>query len=235
MLIKKILSAVIAILYITNSFAQETVEKKNRINEDVTEIFHVLKGNEQLKDGLYQAFYKRKTAIVSGNYTKGKKTGVWYFYNTKGNVLQVYDYTTDSLKYEAREYNNSSLRYKIDKVINDTDKITKPIKAGGRYYGYLPYLGLYKTSFSPYQYNTYGSAAEIELLISPLGRLADYKVRMVSPWLDYDQTIEMDLNLFSEEDKKFIPATFNGQPILSRIIVTCQVTPSGGLDFIRPE
>jgi antitoxin component YwqK of YwqJK toxin-antitoxin module len=168
-----------------------------------------------------------------GNYTQGKRTGQWRFYNDKGHLMQIYNYDTDSLKFEAREYaNTSDIGYAIDRVISDTDKATKPIKAGGRYYGYLPYLGLFKVPFSTYQYDVTGGVAVIELLISPLGRLADYKVHAVCGLIEYDQTVTMDVKLFKEEDRKFIPATFNGAPVMSRILIKCRITQSGGLDFL---
>jgi hypothetical protein len=233
MYLKKFLPAIFILFFITNCFSQETIEKKNRLTDEVTERFHVLKNNEQIKEGLYQALFKRKLAVASGKYTQGKKTGVWYFYNNKGTVVQIYNYDKDSLRYESREDTTSSLRYLIDKVISDTDKVTKPIKVGGRYYGYLPYLGLYKIPFNPYEYGTFDLAAVVELLISPLGRLAEYKVHLFSPYNNYNPITTMDIRLFKEEDRKFIPATYNGKPVLSRIIISCRVTIDGGLDFLR--
>jgi hypothetical protein len=233
MSVKKILYAIFIFFCTTKCFGQDTVEKTNRLTDKVVEKFHVLKDNQQIKNGPYQAFYKRKTPIAIGHYTKGKKTGLWYFYNINSALLQVYNYDKDSLRYEAREDTTSNFRYLIDKELSYTDKVTKPIKAGGRYYGYLPYLGLYQTPFDPYYYGTSDCAAIIELLISPMGRLADYKVRVVSGDLEFDQTVTMDIRLFKEEDKKFIPATYNGQPVLSRIIIRCLVTKGGGLDFFR--
>jgi hypothetical protein len=233
MSLNKPLLFIFSFLYLTNCFAQESIEKKNRLNNGVTEIFQVLKGNEQVKNGQYQAFYKRKTPIAMGIYTDGKKTGLWRFYNASGKLMQVYDYDISLLKYEAPEYTGvTDFGYIVDKEIADTDKITKPIKAGGRYYGYLPYLGLYKIPFNPYEYSTYSCVAVIELLISPLGRLAEYKVHTACSAFDYDQKITMDVKLFKEEDRKFIPATYNGEPVLSRIIIRCRVTESGDLDFL---
>ncbi|MGZ3767432.1 MAG: hypothetical protein ACXVB0_20675, partial [Mucilaginibacter sp.] len=124
--VKYILPFILSFCCIINCFSQETVEKKNRLTDDVIEKFQVLKANEGIKNGLYQALYKRKIPIAIGNYIKGKKTGIWRFYNPKGNLLQTYNYDKDSLKYEAREDITSSLRYLIDKEISDTDKVTKP-------------------------------------------------------------------------------------------------------------
>jgi antitoxin component YwqK of YwqJK toxin-antitoxin module len=230
--VKNIPLIILSFFYTLNCCAQDTIEKKEKLTDHVTEKFEVLKDNEQIKNGPYQALYKRKTPVAMGIYTKGKKTGLWRFYDPKGELMQIYNYDADSLRFEAKEYSTSSdFWYLIDKDIADTDKVSKPVKAGGRYYGYLPYLGLYKIPFNPYQYGTPDCVAVIELLISPLGRLADYKVRAVCSLLQYDQTIHMNTNLFKEEDRKFIPATYNGKPVLSRIIIKCRVNTGGGLDF----
>jgi hypothetical protein len=230
---KKIILSVCSFFYLACCFGQEElIEKKNRLNDNVTETFHVQKANEQIKDGAYEAFYRRKTPIAIGNYTKGKKTGVWRFYDPKGTLMQVYNYDLGAIEFEAIELKNASdFFYTIDKEVTDSDKVTKPLKAGGRYYGYLSYLGLYKIPFDPYYYGTYGCIAAVELVISPLGRLADYKVRCACDPLEYDQTISMDLRLFKEEDRKFIPATYNGEAVVSRILIKCRVNIDGSIDY----
>jgi hypothetical protein len=49
--------------------------------------------------------------------------------------------------------------------------------------------------------------------------------------MDYTQTLKMDLNFFKEEDKQFIPATFNHEPIMCRIIIKCRINEDGLLVF----
>ncbi len=221
------------LLSLNNCFAQETIEKKNWLNDNVIEKFRVLKDQQDVKNGPYQALYRRKIPIAQGNYTNNKKTGTWRFYDPKGKLMQLYDYDSQTIRYEAKEYTQASdFFYGIDREISDTDKVTKPLKVGGRYYGYLPYLGLYQPPFNPYEYGTNGCVAVVELLISPLGRLADFKVRTNCSLIQYDQTISMHVNLFKEEDRQFIPATYNGQPVLSRIIIRCTLKPNGELDFM---
>jgi hypothetical protein len=228
--LKKNLTLLLSFFCVIYCSAQQKAQKKNRINDRVTEIFTVLKDSQEVNDGPYEALYNRKTPLAMGNYTKGKKTGLWRFYDPKGKLMQIYNYDMDSIRYEAREYLKSSdFWYTIDQQISDTDKVTKPIKVGGRYYGYLPYLGAYKIPFDPYSYGTDDCMALVQLLISPLGRLAEYKVRSLCS--DYDKTITLDIHLFREEDRKFIPATFNGQPVVSTIMIRCRLTRDGGLDF----
>jgi hypothetical protein len=221
----------IFILCISNCFAQDTVEKSNHLTNDVTEKFSVLKSDGATKQGLYAAYYRRKSLIVKGNFDMGKKAGQWFFYSPTGVPLEVFDYDKNVLRYEAHEDTKSYLRYLIDKELTDSDRVSKPIKIGGRYFGYLPYLGLYRTPLDVDAYTASSFVAVIELLVSPLGRLADYKVRLVSDLLQYDQTTHMDINLFSEEDKEFLPATLNGEPILSRIVIKCRLLDGGKLDF----
>ena len=232
-ILKNFLLFVCFLFCLTDCFAQETILKKNRLNDNVIEKFQVLKDQQDVRNGPYEALYKRRVPVAQGLYTNNKKTGAWRFYDPKGKLMQVYNYDTKTISYEAKEFTQlSDLYYGIDKEISDTDKVTKPIKIGGRYFGYLPYLGLYQPPLNPYQYSTYGCVAIVELLISPLGRLADFKVHTNCSLIQYDQTISMHINLFKEEDRQFIPATYNGQPVVSRIVIRCVLRTNGELEFM---
>jgi len=228
---KKFLSVLLFLYSAVNCLGQEMFDKHNKIFDNLVERFTVLKDSQQVKNGLYQVFTKKDKLVVRGMYSMGKKTGTWHFYNKSGQLMQIYNYDEKKLQFEAKQYLGSNISYRVDKTITDKDTVTKPVKAGGRYFGYIPYLSLYKTPFNPFEYNTYGSEAEIELLISPLGRLADYKIRVIFPYMNYTQTLKLDLRLLKEEDREFIPATFNHEPILSRIIIKCRLDDDGGLLF----
>ena len=97
--------------------------------------------------------------------------------------------------------------------------------------GYVPYLNIFRVPFDTYDIETDSFLAVIDLLISPMGRLADYKVRLVSSYYQYDRIFSMDINEFSEEDRTFVPATLNGRPVMSRILIKCYVSSNGELDF----
>ncbi|MBS1524069.1 MAG: hypothetical protein JST19_00380 [Bacteroidetes bacterium] len=232
MFVRTIISAIIILSGTVQCLGQEVIGKKDRLNDDITEKFFVLKDSTEIKNGQYAAYYHRKHIVAYGIYNNGKKAGKWRFFDPNGRIMEMYDYSTRTLQFEAKDNPVGNISYLLDKNVSDTDRITKPVKIGGRYFGYLPYLGLFKTPFDPSQYTTYGAAAVVELLISPMGRLADFKIHVASNFLDYDQTITMSLGLLKEEDKEFIPATFNGEPVLSRIVIRCKVTDDGGLDFL---
>jgi hypothetical protein len=229
--VKYLLFLTIPFFYLTNCFAQDTIEKRNRLTDSVIERFYVLKSNPDVRQGPYKAFFKRRTLIAAGNYNNGQKTGIWYFYNQAGAMIEKYNYNTHTFLLEAPLDKNADLGFLFDESMKKTDTLTRPLKAGGSYYGFIPYLNIFQAPFNTMDINTNSFDAYVELLISPLGRLADYKVHLSSAFYDYDQTINLDVSLFSEADRTFLPATLNGKPILSRIIIRCFFDYSGGLDF----
>ena len=188
---------IINFLCITNCFSQETVERKNWLTDSVIERFYVLKTDKNTKQGPYKAFYQRKTIIAAGNYDNGKKTGEWNFYDTLGKLVERYDYSTHTFKYEAPLYAGIDLSYFFDEKINKNDTVRRPIKIGGIYYGYIPYLSIFQVPFDVLDVNTYSFDAYVELLISPGGRLADYNVHLISSSYQYNHTINMDISLFN--------------------------------------
>jgi hypothetical protein len=212
--------------------AQPTREKTTRLTDSVTEVFHVLKTNKYVKHGLYQALYGEKTLLATGMYEDGKKAGVWRYFNPEGKLMQIYDYSSRQAHFEAPEDTTSDMRYLLDKTLAKGDKATKPIKTGGRYFGYLTYLRLFKlpaayASHPEVQLNEVKTT--VELLISPGGRLADYKVHINNGM--QDNVIRMNTNLPDEEDKLFTPATLNGEAVACRIIIRAYITEKGALDF----
>ena len=229
---KKIFLLLIPLFYVTNCFSQDTVERKKRLTDFVIERYFFLKSDQKTKQGPYKAFYRRKTLIASGNYNKDKKAGIWHFYESDGRLVERFNYDTNTLLNEAPLDTADDISYLFDVKTDSTDRLTRPLKIGGSYYGFIPYVNLFKLPFSVIDVNTNSFNAYIELLISPGGRLADYKVHLASAEYDYKQTTTMDLGLFAEEDRQFIPATLNNEPILSRIIIKCYVTRFGDLDFL---
>ena len=228
---KHIFLLIITFFYLGICFAQDTVEKRNRWTDSVIERFYVLKSNQDVRQGPYKAFFKRRTLIASGNYSKNIKIGIWSFFNSAGALIEKHDYDTHTFLFEAPLDKNADLDFLFDEKTKKTDILTRPLKAGGSYYGFIPYVSIFRAPFTTIDINTNSFDATIELLISPLGRLADYKVHLTSEEYNYDQIINLDVGMFSEDDRTFLPATLNGKPILSRIIIRCFFDSSGGLDF----
>ncbi|MDR3697353.1 hypothetical protein [Mucilaginibacter sp.] len=220
--------------FISVCFAQEsqdTVERKNKLSDSVVEKFYVLKNNHEIKQGPYLALLDRKKLIARGNYKNGIKTGLWQFYDAAGRLNEKYNYDLQKFTYEAPLESND-FSFLFEDTLKIGDRLTRPLRIGGVYYGFIPYLSLFRVPFDTYDINMESFVAYLELLISPMGRLAQYRVRIASALYQYDRIFTMDVKLFSDEDRKFIPATKNGENVISRILIKCYVTPSGTLDFL---
>lgn len=211
----------------------ETVKKKNWLTESVKEKFRVLRSNNKVKEGLYEAIYTdTKVVIARGNYQDNKRVGIWYFFDTQQKLVEAFDYTNNRLL-DEEPINTTSRRYigyAFDEKLKDSDKITKPLRIGGRCYGYIPYMQLFHLSADYNDIDVHQLFAQLELLISPGGRLADLKVHIYAPD-NSEQVTTISPGIFSNEDRQFIPATINGQPVMSRIFLACSLTMDGGLDI----
>ena len=228
---KRLSLFIFCLLYLSNCLAQDTVERKNWLTDSVVERFYALKSNKEIKNGPYKALFQRKTPVATGYYSNNKKTGTWEFYKQDGTHVQSFNYDTNDLTFEAATDTDDDIHYLIDKKFGAGDRATRPIKIGGIYYGYIPYLTVFQLPFETVEVNTNSFRATVELLISPLGRLADYKIHIVSQLYEYDRTFNLDVNLLSEADRTFIPASYNNEYVLSRILIKCYVQRDGGLDF----
>ena len=128
------------------------------------------------------------------------------------------------------ENSTSNIRYSIDNQITKTDVVTKPIRPGGRYFGYVPYLRLFRLPADMADINPDRYVVILELLVSAGGRLAEYKIH-IKTYGD-DRVLSVNTAIcWSEEAREFIPATINKQPILSNILIQCYITRHGGLDM----
>lgn len=211
--------------------AQDTVKRRHRLTNRVIEKYYVLKKNPAFKEGPYIAYFQHHTMIAEGYYKMGQRTGVWRFFNKRGELNEVFSYNRNSFLFEGPVKRDDGVFYQFDTVAIAKDTITRPLKTGGCYYGMLPYVMAFRAPFDDDDANTDYFGAWVELLISPLGQLADYKVHLASDIYQYRQTFEMDTKLFSKADREFYPATINGKPIMSRIIIRCALNADGTLDF----
>ena len=129
-------------------FAQDSTRVRNRLTETITERYFLKDTGKQVKTGIYLALYKRDIALASGKYVNNKRAGTWHFYDKSGTAVENFDYDNNTLLYEKPDdsVSQEQIRYAFDDTIGAKDHITKPIRPGGRYYGYLPYLQVYKLS-----------------------------------------------------------------------------------------
>ena len=220
-------------------FGQETIVLKRKLTDAVKEKITVLKSDINVKQGLYQAIIGKNIALATGSYDHNKKVGLWHFFNPQGQLIQNFDYTHNKLTYEAQD-TSSTFHYAIyapetdstskkDSAKADNFRIVRPIRIGGQYYGYIPYLRLFRLPKELYGIDTDKLSVIVELLVSPMGRLAEYKVRLQNFYLKKVYTV--DINQLSDEDKTFIPASLDNKPIMCQIFITCFMSADGQIDF----
>jgi hypothetical protein len=232
---KSILFSFLMLIGLGNCFAQDLIKRTRKITPEVTEKYMAIIGaDREIKQGLYQALYNKKIPIAVGKYTDDKRTGTWQYFNKRGEPIQRYNYDTNTLQLETREDETSNMSYEFDLSPNETDRLTKPIKIGGRYYGYLPYLKCFELPRDMREEDLSMYYVILELLISPGGRLAEYKIHIKTPWdNDYDRVININPNRLFDDDKKFIPATLNGDPVSARIMINCFIKSTHTLDTMN--
>jgi len=211
-------------------YAQQTVNRRNRLTSSVVEKYQsLIEANKEVRQGNYQAFYKKDVLIANGHYTNNQRTGKWTFYNNDGKAIELFDYDKNLLLDEAAEDSTSNFRYVFDGNINKTDRMTKPLKIGGRYYGYLPFLKAFKIPSDLSGITRRDYTVILEILVSPGGMLADFKIHLNSRY--YQRLIPVDIDRMPDDARKFLPATQNGQPIASRIFISCYLDDGDDIDI----
>ena len=210
--------------------AQTEVVRKNKITALVTEKYStIIAADKQIKHGLYQAMYNKKVVLAQGKYADDKRVGMWRFFDKKQRLLQVFNYDTGKLVFEAPEDETSNFRYQIESNTKDSILITKPLKQGGRYFGYLPYLRFFKFPAELQGYDNDDVNVVIALFITSMGQVAEFKMHIIAPY--YKRTFTVDPNQLYPEDRTFRPATYNNEPISSHIFISCYLNRNSELDM----
>lgn len=211
---------------------QTEVTRKNKITGLVTETYNtVITADRQIKQGPYQAMYDKKVVLAQGKYVNDERVGTWRFFDKKQRLAQVFNYDTGKLIFEAPEDSTSNFKYGMDQMASDSVRITKPLKLGGRYFGYLPYMRFFSFPSELLEMDIEDIEVIMELLISPMGRVADFKIHVLAPLYNYKRVFAIDPNKLFPEDRIFFPATLNKEPISSRILIYCYINRKGDLDM----
>lgn len=216
------------------SRAQETVKRDRKLTSQVTEKYNVLKSDYSVFQGQYAAYLK-KTLIAAGNYTNNKKTGIWTFFNKQGKLCQRYNYDNQTLVFEAPPDSTARFVYIVDDSLKNNPRFTRPIRIGGPYYGYLNYINLVRLPKDYWSLSNDVSAVSMELLISPYGRLAEFKLRIrpIVPNLYVeDALLNLNIKLLEDEDKVFVPATLNKEPIAVRVVIPCRFVGADKIEIL---
>lgn len=75
-------------------FSQDTKKINDRENG---EVYHVLKSDPNTRHGLYQKYGFGNKLLAEGMFEYGAQSGIWKYFDTKGEVIQEYDHSTREL------------------------------------------------------------------------------------------------------------------------------------------
>lgn len=174
---KFLLVSIFSISLCTNSIGQELKKITTRTEEPpVEEEFYVLKNNPEVRHGKYNKTYRKSGSFnVEGQYSNGKRAGVWTAYNAEGNVVQQIDFTNDSILFlEKSKIPLKSWIIKGDSLLENTTN-HQPVLLGGN--ALLIYY-LVKYLRYPAEARRYGieGTVIISATVTPEGKMIDEKI-----------------------------------------------------------
>jgi len=215
---KLLLSCFLCVLAM-GAFAQDTVPKKNSIGK-FDEQFMVLKSDKKVKHGSYRLFTDKKLA-AAGNYTQGKRSGIWNFYN--GDALeQQYDYTNNKL---VMNVPGRGLTCEVESA-NPGDSVKKAVKIGG-FNGFK--LMIASTDFDSQV--TGGGKITHAVSIDENGQIKSWVATVKNA--DGIKVITQSFAEVPADVAQFLPAMVNGKPAASTITFNSEMNgQKGGEDSI---
>ncbi|MDT3401809.1 hypothetical protein [Mucilaginibacter terrae] len=216
------------------SRAQEIVKRDRKLTSQVTEQYNVLKSDYSVFQGQYAAYLK-KTLIAAGNYSNNKKTGTWTFFNKQGKLCQRYNYDNQTLVFEAPPDSTTRFVYIVDDSLKNNPRFTRPVRIGGSYYGYLNYINLVRLPKDYWNLSNQTSVVSMEILVSPFGRLAEFKIRIrpiVPDFYVEDALLNLNIKLLDDDDKFFVPATLNGEQVAVRVVIPCRFVGADKIEML---
>ena len=202
--------------------AQDTIKKSKSVGK-FDEQFMVLKSDKNIRQGSYKLFAEKKI-VASGNYEKGKKVGIWNFYDN--DVLeQQYDYTNNKLISEVPQKN---IVCEIDDA-QSGDVIKKAVIVGG-YNGFK-----FMVASAKFDEEALGSGINKLTHVVSLdanGKITSWSASVTNN--DGVKIIHPDYSVLPDDAALFLPATLNGQK--TACTVTIRMMQAGeSNDIAAPE
>jgi hypothetical protein len=179
----------------------------------------VLKADKKIREGEYIA-KTNDHLLATGNYHNGKRVGIWKFLDKKGKAIQSYNYDTDKLEFnDTTDVRN--IRYYFSDSLKTGDKVIYPVKIGGMFYGYAPFL-YDELDLSRTIIREMGGPVEVTcqhiFSINDKGDLIKHEVLAIANGAS--KLYELNDSRFSDEFKRFTRAVINQHPVASKLIIT---------------
>ena len=196
--------------------AQNDNWHKKRISQTLFENYVSLPQDKNVKNGSYSVINSENKVLVLGKFKNNVKDSIWNFYNTAGDIIQSYNYSTHLLLYKVSDPSTIvKQKVVIDTALTDTDKIVGPQKIGGVNYGF--YL-IHSDKALPVEVKQQKNDILMEYVftLSETGKLEDWHIVYTSTFFNDDR--KQSIGGLPKDAYEFIPAYVNDKPVRSVLI-----------------
>ena len=190
---------------------------KDRVSANLVQnAEHVKLNGKKVKNGECFVIDMNNAELARGVYKNGQKDSVWNYFNTAGDLIQVYDYTNKKLIYNAIDRKTIVTEgYIIDTSKYTNAKVVNPVKLGGVNYGFNL---LYNERNLPTAVKQQTSKVLMEYVfaLSETGKVESLSLNYASTFYNTENPQSIDQDKPDAYD--FLPATINGVPVKSKFV-----------------
>jgi hypothetical protein len=214
---KKIIALMLLLTPIAAMSQDKVVKKKLSLN--LTEEYHVLNTDKNVKQGLYMVTDAEGGAVVRGKYENNKKTGIWMFYDPNNKLVQRYDYNNSKLLYTNQD-SGSYVKTKVSIFAQKKESMEEPIKIGG---STLAFLAFYNSKDIPPAILKEKADINVTYTINvdPTGQISDVYADYESAGTQERKKVFVKPNSSGLLD--FIPAKVDGKEVKSTVMLSTTI------------
>jgi TonB family protein len=120
----------VAVFFQANSQGLKKIKESSK-NPDRVFTYHVLKGGKT-KQGPAEIRYQGQMGYrVKGQYSEGNKAGTWEYFDSQGNLIQRYNFTTETFEYLKDFKSLQAVFILKDKELVPLETGAMPVLLGG--------------------------------------------------------------------------------------------------------
>ncbi|MDB5127431.1 hypothetical protein [Mucilaginibacter sp.] len=192
---------------------------KKKVSLNLTEQYHVLNTDKDVRQGLYMVTDAEGGAVVRGKYENNKKTGTWMFYGPDNKLVQQYDYNNSKMLYTNQD-SGSYVKTEYSIPASDKAEVQTPVKIGG---STLAFLSFYNTKDIPPSIIKEKSDINITYTINvePSGQISSVYADYESGFTKERRKVYVKPNSSGLLD--FIPAKVDGKEAKSTVMLSTTI------------
>lgn len=177
--------------------------------KQTNEVFEVLQSDTSVRSGSYELSYGKRKPALKGQYSEGKKTGIWESYNADGSLRLRYDFGKEEWHtYHPDQPDNRIYRLAATLSVLDTNAGRAPIALWSQDYLWMM---LVKNLRYPAAARESGISGKVlvSFIVDKYGHTSHFEVKNPVGY-DLDQESIRVLQLLPD---LWLPGTYRGQPV----------------------